>query len=192
MRTKPGGLTPAATRVLAVASDLFYTRGINTVGMELIAEEASVTKKTIYDRFGSKENLVVAYLRARDERWRHWLLDRLNQFDNPRDRVLHTFDALGEWMGETSTHGCAMVNAFAELTDPGHPGRLVVTSQKEWTHTLYRDLARELGTANPDAVAETLLVLHEGAVITHAVVGRADATETARRAAERLLPEGAS
>lgn len=189
MRTKPGGLTPAAARVLAVASDLFYTRGINTVGMELIAEEASVTKKTIYDRFGSKENLVVSYLRTRDERWRRWLHNRLNEIDNPRDQILDTFDALGEWMADTSTHGCAMVNAYAELTDPGHPGRVVVTSQKEWTRALYEDLARQLGNADPGALADTLLVLHEGAVIARTVASRTDATATAREAAARLVPE---
>jgi AcrR family transcriptional regulator len=71
-------LTPAARRVLDVATDLFYTRGINTVGMELVAERAGVTKKTIYDRFGSKQQLVVAYLRARDTRWRDFLGARLD------------------------------------------------------------------------------------------------------------------
>ena len=61
---------PAADRILRVASEMFYLRGIRAVGVDAIASEADVTKKTLYDNFGSKDNLVAAYLRGRDERWR--------------------------------------------------------------------------------------------------------------------------
>ncbi len=60
-------MTPAAHRILDAASELYYDRGINSVGMDLVAEQAGTTKKTIYDRFGSKDGLVVAYLEARAE-----------------------------------------------------------------------------------------------------------------------------
>ena len=70
-------LTPGARRVLDAASELFYERGIHAVGVDTIAEAAGVTKKTLYDRFGSKEALVVAYLQHRDARWREHLADHL-------------------------------------------------------------------------------------------------------------------
>src|SRR5918995_1572779 len=66
--------TPAADRILRAASKMFYREGIRAVGVDAIAAEADVTKKTLYDKFGSKDELIAAYLRARDERWRSWLL----------------------------------------------------------------------------------------------------------------------
>ena len=180
-------LTPAARRVLDVATDLFYTRGINTVGMELVAERAGVTKKTIYDRFGSKQQLVVAYLRARDTRWRDFLGARLDSRATARDRILATFDALGEWMDRENQRGCAMVNAYAELSDPEHPGRAVAREQKLWLRKLYTDLAREAGAADPEPLADVLSMLHEGAVVARNVSGVADAAHTAREAARTLI-----
>src|SRR5689334_11194512 len=120
MPVKDRPLTPAARRVLQVASELFYERGIGSVGLELIAADAGVTKKTVYDRFGSKDALILAYLRARDERWRDFMTGRIAGVADPRERVLATFDVLGEW-ATGSGRGCSMVNACAELPDPSHP-----------------------------------------------------------------------
>ncbi|WP_067966004.1 TetR/AcrR family transcriptional regulator [Nocardiopsis trehalosi] len=179
-------LTPAARRVLDTAAHLFYTRGITTVGMDLIADEAGVTKKTIYDRFGSKQNLVTAYLRARDHRWRHHLTTRLDAAGpDPRARILATYDALHAWTRAENTRGCAMVNAYAELSDPDHPGRRVAEEQKTWLHALYTRLLAD--AALPAAHADTLLILHEGAVTAAAVAALPDAALTARDAADRLL-----
>lgn len=185
--TEQRPLTPAARRVLEVASELFYSRGINVVGMELIAEEAGVTKKTIYDRFGSKQRLVVAYLRARDLRWRDFLISRVEAHDPPVDRIVATFTALDEWMDRENERGCAMVNAYAELSDPEHPGRAVAREQKHWLRELYQALVVRTGAGDPDALADTLVMLHEGAVIARNVTGIADAALTAREAARAVL-----
>ena len=87
-------LTPRAQRILDVASTLFYERGIHAVGVDTIAEAAGVTKRTLYDRFGSKESLVVAYLRQREEKWRKVLNEHLDKAcllytsPSPRDGLL--------------------------------------------------------------------------------------------------------
>ncbi|WP_306370322.1 TetR/AcrR family transcriptional regulator [Nocardiopsis sp. CC223A] len=180
-------LTPAARRILDVADELFYARGINTVGMELIAERAGVTKKTIYDRFGSKSALVARYLRARDARWRAHLEARLAPAATARGRIAATFDALEEWVERESPRGCSMVNAYAELADPGHPGRAVALEQKRRLRALYTDLARESGARDPEKLGDTLAMLHEGAVLTRTVTGVPDAVRTARAAADALL-----
>lgn len=183
--TKP--LTPAARRVLDVATELFYTRGINTVGMDLVAERAGVTKKTIYDRFGSKRALVVQYLRVRDARWRDHLAGYLDTSASARERVAATFDALDDWMTDENPRGCAMVNAYAELSDPEHPGRAVAEEQKLWLRGLYTDLAALSGASDPDRLGDALAMLHEGAVIARNITGVADAARTARAAADALL-----
>jgi len=183
--TKP--LTPAARRVLDVATELFYTRGINTVGMDLVAERAGVTKKTIYDRFGSKRALVVQYLRVRDARWRDHLAGYLDTSASARERVAATFDALDDWMTDENPRGCAMVNAYAELSDPEHPGRAVAEEQKLWLRGLYTDLAALSGASDPDRLGDALAMLHEGAVIARNITGVEDAARTARAAADALL-----
>ena len=185
---RPLTLTPAARRILDVAGDLFYTRGINTVGMELVAERAEVTKQTIYDRFGSKQRLVVEYLRERDARWRAHLTGYVDRADDgPRARVAATFDALDAWMAEENPRGCAMVNAYAELSDPDHPGRAVAEEQKRWLRALYTDLATATGADDPRDLADALAMLHEGAVVAQNVGGVEGAALIARAAADTLL-----
>ena len=113
--TQPA-LTPAAQRILRAAGELYYDRGINSVGMELVAEHAGTTKKTIYDRFGSKDGLVVAYLEARARRWRAHVEDHLAASGlTGGDQVLGVLDALEAWLA-AGTRGCGFVNAYAELS----------------------------------------------------------------------------
>ncbi|MFI0354644.1 TetR/AcrR family transcriptional regulator [Actinomadura sp. 9N407] len=181
-------LTPAGRRVLDVASRLFYDRGIGQVGMELIAAEAGVTKKTVYDRFGSKETLVLAYLRARDERWRAFLNERLATVDDPRERILMTYDANGEWLRANSKRGCSMINACAELPDPAHPVHETAAQQKAWLRELYAGLAAESGFER--ALADRLLILHEGATVAFSIAGIRNATDTARDTAAALMSAG--
>ncbi|MCX4819306.1 TetR family transcriptional regulator [Streptomyces sp. NBC_01142] len=137
-------MTPGARRALEAASRLFYERGIHAVGVDLIAAEAGVTKKTLYDRFGSKEQLVVEYLAARDEGWRAFLAERLDTAGpSAAERVLAVFDASRDWADEHSTRGCSMVNAHAEISDPHHPAYAIITGQKAWMLGLFTDLVRE-------------------------------------------------
>jgi AcrR family transcriptional regulator len=154
-------MTPAATRVLAAASRLFYERGIHAVGVDLIAAEAGVTKKTLYDRFGSKEQIVVEYLLDRDERWRAFLAGHLAAAPDPLARVLAVFDASRAWALENSPKGCSMVNAHAEISDPDHPAYPLITGQKEWMLALFTDLTGDAG------LGRTLMLLHEGALVAH-------------------------
>ncbi|ADD42900.1 TetR/AcrR family transcriptional regulator [Stackebrandtia nassauensis] len=181
----PPRLTPAARRVLDVASTLFYERGINTVGMDLIAATAKVTKKTIYDRFGSKEALVTAYLSERDHTWRRHLDAQLADIPGPRAKILASFDVLAAWMGD-NYRGCAMVNAYAELADPTHPARAVSTDQKKWLKNLFTDLLTQAGI-NDEHLAVQLVMLHEGSVVAAYVGGMTTAVAAARQAAATLL-----
>lgn len=178
-------LTPAGHRILDVAATLFYERGINTVGMDLIAATAKVTKKTVYDQFGSKQALVTAYLRHRDRYWRAWLAKRLAAVTDPRKRILATFDALAAWMGHLY-RGCSMVNAHAELSDPKHPARELAREQKRRLCDLYAALLAEAAIAD-DGLATQLTILHEGAITMAVVGGIDDAVTAAKTAAAALL-----
>ncbi|SER30652.1 TetR/AcrR family transcriptional regulator [Streptomyces qinglanensis] len=186
----PEELTPGARRILDAASALFYARGITAVGVDLIAKEAGTTKKTLYDRFGGKDALIAAYLRERDRRWRSWLTSWVagHAADTGAPaQLLATFDALAEWTQQHNPRGCGFVNAAAELPDPAHPGRRVITEQKHWMHGYLRELAVAAGAREPERLADRLLVLHEGAMVMRGLALVDDPVGTARALAELAL-----
>ncbi len=185
-------LTPGAQRILDVASELFYWRGIHAVGVDTIAAESGVTKRTLYDRFGSKDGLIVAYLEARDRRWRALITSRLDaEHADPVQRALAPFDVLFDWLAPSS-RGCSFVNAFAELPEPEHPGRQAVVAEKKWLRALFRELLAEAGAEDPDELAVQLLSLHEGAIVSYSIAGEANAAATVRAAAEALITRSIS
>ena len=180
-------LTPAGRRLLDSASELFYAHGINAIGVEAIARAAGVTKKTLYDRFGSKDALVAAYLTDRWQRWQAWLEGRLALLA-PADRPLGVFDSLETWLGQVPRRGCAFVNAAAELTS-NDVGRGVVIAEKAWMRELYIRLIAETGRSGPDAerLGAQLFMLHEGANVAYVLNAEDTAVATARAAAQALL-----
>lgn len=174
--------TPKARAVLAAASDLFYAHGIHAVGVEAVAERAGVTKKTLYDRFGSKERLVVEYLSARDQRWRALLSDRLRAAGPVAvERVDAILAASQEWSSTDGANGCAMINAHAEINDPAHPAHRVIVEQKQWMLEQFRTVVGD------EDLARELFLLHEGALVTHGVGVLDDVFERARAAAAALV-----
>jgi AcrR family transcriptional regulator len=179
-------LTPAGERLLAAASELFYDRGIHAVGVELIAETAGTTKKTLYDRFGSKDALVTLYLRRRAQQWQEFVRERIAAEPPGPARVLAVFDALRDRLARQH-RGCAFVNAYAELGGTGHPGIAVVRAAKADMRALFVELATQAGVADPDRVGAHLLLLYEGGTVAGTAGGQDDALTAARDAAERLL-----
>ncbi|MGA4846942.1 TetR/AcrR family transcriptional regulator [Streptomyces sp. G5(2025)] len=184
-------MTPAARRALDAAGRLFYERGIHAVGVDLIAAEAGVTKKTLYDRFGAKEQIVVEYLADRDERWKAFLAGYLEAAPTPRARILAVFDASRDWAADRSAKGCGMVNAHAEISDAAHPAYPVIIGQKAWMLALFTGLAREVSPDGAERLARTLMLLHEGGLVAHGLRVFPDALDQARGDAERLLAGGA-
>ncbi|HLS92016.1 MAG TPA: helix-turn-helix domain-containing protein [Microbacterium sp.] len=185
--SQPTHLTAGARAVLDAASTLFYERGIGSVGVDAIAAHAGVTKKTIYDRFGSKAALVEAYLRARDDRFRAWVDERIAAARGS-DRLLAVFDALASWLDTQSPLGCAFVHAHAELlAEPDHPAHAVIAGEKAWLLERFTALARDEGLADPHPLAIQLLALHEGATVLHSTAQANDAVPLARDAARALI-----
>ncbi|OZF38640.1 TetR family transcriptional regulator [Rhodococcus sp. 14-2496-1d] len=184
MLNKP--LTPAGERILTVASDLFYARGIRAVGVDLIAEEAGTTKKTLYDRFGSKDGLVQRYLTRRYGLWCDHVTRYVESLESGDARILGVYDALDLWMRDNH-RGCGFVNAFAEFGGTGSPVLAIIESEKEWTRSLFAHLATEAGYPDAEQLGTRLSVLHEGAVVMGTAGARDDAIVVARGIAFDLL-----
>lgn len=178
-------LTAAGSRLLDAAAELFYERGVRAVGVDLIAEVAGTTKKTLYDRFGSKDALVALYLLQRAHRWRDHLLARLEQGDAPVPAV---FDALESWL-DRGLRGCAFVNAYAEVgVQDGardgaddHPALPVIRAEKAWMRALFDELTGDA------VLGGQVHLVYEGTLVLLTAGANPAAVVDARRAVTTLL-----
>src|SRR6201996_4941325 len=110
----PSRRIPARERLLAAADELFYEHGINTVGIDRVIERAGVAKASLYDCFGSKEELIRAYLVSRQLARQARIEAGLLCYATPRERLLGVFDLLGELTAQPDYKGCAFVKAGSE------------------------------------------------------------------------------
>lgn len=172
-------------RILETVGDLFYRRGINTMGVDTISAESRVGKMTLYRHFCGKDDLVAAYLKRRDEWWRSEFTRRvLAGEQDPECRIDALFQVLTEWFDEEDYSGCAFINAEAEGIS--FPEEDPISAHKQWVQRLLRSIVADLPVDNPEELSEELFVLMEGAM----VVGRRQrsaAARVAQRAARRLL-----
>ena len=178
-------LTPGARRILEVASELFYRHGIHAVGVDTIAAESGITKRTLYDRFGSKDALVAAYLQHHHDAWWTDLERRLTEARAPR--ILTVFDAYAA--GPLAPNrGCAFLNAAAELP-VDHPGYAVIRAHKQAVRSRLAVLVRDDHPAlrDPAGTADTLFLLLEGAIANTGISGDDHLLQQARAAAARLI-----
>lgn len=184
-------MTPTATRILDTASELFYQHGLRAVGVERIADEANTTKKTIYDRFGSKDGLIRAYLRRRCDRWHDYATTYVDEHapEPNAQRVLAVLDALDSWMAVNS-RGCGFVNAYAELAGTGHEALPIIAEEKIWTRDYYVQLLTELGVPDADRRGRELSLVHEGAIVQLTAGAQPDAMTDARALMQRLVDAG--
>jgi AcrR family transcriptional regulator len=156
----------ARERLLAAASELFYAEGVHTVGVDRIVEQAGVAKATLYTLFGSKDGLVRAYLSARHDRTRERMTRELAaRYQTPRERLLGVFEVQGLSFVEPGFRGCAFVGANAEATD-GTSIKEITENYRGWVRSLFLDLAKEAGVADPERLAGQLVLLYDGAGIS--------------------------
>ncbi|MEU4385205.1 helix-turn-helix domain-containing protein [Promicromonospora sp. NPDC023805] len=190
-RRSPNPHTPAGEKILTTAADLFYHRGIRSVGVDLIADQAGVTKKTLYDRFGSKDALVAAYLTRRHERWVTWFGERLaaRGAAGPArgvDRVVAALELAEEWARENE-RGCAFVNAHGEIGGSDHPGNAVILADKLYMLGVFTDLLSDAGHPDAEEVGAQVHLLYEGAMVAYTTRAQPNAFAAARAAARGLL-----
>jgi AcrR family transcriptional regulator len=178
-------------RLLDTAIDLFYAQGFHSVGLDNILAEAGVTKTTFYKHFESKDDLVIAAIRRRDEwetkAWERAVNGRAG--GRERARFVALFDVFDDWFNDPGFGGCIFINAAAEFPDPRDPVHQVAAEYKRRSRDGWRDLARRCGAADPDTFADQYTALVEGTLILRHVHGRNDAARMARPMVERLVEE---
>jgi AcrR family transcriptional regulator len=175
-------------RIMETASDLFYRHGIHAVGVDTIASEAGTNKMSFYRNFASKDDLVAEYLRGVErEGWTWWDETVAAHAGNPRVQAESLFDVLVENTCDEDSRGCALANAAVEITEPGHPARPVIEKYKAEMRRRFRQLAREMGAREPNALGDSLMLLWEGAYLTRVTMGADGPVQGAAKAARALI-----
>jgi AcrR family transcriptional regulator len=158
-------------RILETAQRLFYRDGFRAVGIDTIIAEAGVAKMSLYRHFPSKDDLIVAYLQEADRRYWDWLDGAVADIEDPGDRLLGMFEAIEKLATNPECLGCAFQGTAAEYPARDHPGHRVALAHKESVRQRFTTLAREAGLADPEGLADQLLLLMDGAWVAARMYG---------------------
>jgi AcrR family transcriptional regulator len=177
---------PARERLLAAADELFYEYGVRSVGIDRVIELADVSKATLYKAFGSKDELIRAYLERRAASRRERMLAAIGRYETPRDRLLGVFDVLAASSADPGFRGCAFVNASAE-SEPGGSVEAASDESRAWLRTLFTELSAAAGVPDPAGFARALAMLYDGATVAARMDRDPGAAAAARSAAAAML-----
>ncbi|HEV7566198.1 MAG: hypothetical protein QOD05_2515 [Microbacteriaceae bacterium] len=176
-----------ATRsnVIEAADRLFYSRGIQAVGMDAVRNEAGISLKKLYSAFGSKDVLLNEVLHHRGRQWDDGIAAASAAARTPRDKLLAIYDFLNGWFRQDDFRGCAFINSFGELGSISPEIAKAAREQKSSFQRYVSSLVAEAG--GPPSLAAQLAILAEGAQTTAAISGTPDAAAHARAAAVTLI-----
>jgi AcrR family transcriptional regulator len=174
--------------LIDTAIELFAEHGFHATGIDRIAEVAGVSKKTLYHHFRSKEELILAALKHHDGLFRNFLMKSVDQLsDSPYERLLGIFDVAQAWFSGKDFYGCMFINAIGEYSHGDTAIRRACQDFKTQVSAYVEQLAVSAQIDNPKALAESLSILLEGAIVTAQVAGNAESAGTAKRAAKVLI-----
>jgi AcrR family transcriptional regulator len=167
-------------RILETADRLFYLQGIRAIGVDTIAAEIGISKRTLYNHFPSKDALISAYLERR-------FVQPRPSDKPPAEQILATFDSLERRFASKDFRGCPFVNAVAELGTEDQSVRKVAIAFKESRRLWFRDRLVELGVADAEALATQLTLLVDGSIAQDLVRNDPAMARAAKEAAWVLL-----
>jgi len=167
--------------IISTALDSFYQHGFHATGIDKIIAEAGVSKKTLYNHFKSKDELILVTLRKRDELFRNTIMHETERLaSRPKERLLSIFDAHAVWFNSTTFSGCMFINAAAEYADQQDPNHLMCADHKRLVRDYIKELAQQAGIDNVEALSAQLHLLLEGAIVEAHVSNNKNAAELAR------------
>jgi AcrR family transcriptional regulator len=180
----------ARERILAAAYELFSRRGIRAVGTDEIVERAGVARSTLYRHFRTKEDLVLAFLQRREQRWTREFVEAeaRRRGSTPREQLLAIFDVFDEWFHRDDFEGCSFINTLLEVGDREGPLGGASVAHLEYIRSVVARIAEDAGVEHPEAFAESWHILMKGSIVA---AGEGDllAARRARAMGESLLDE---
>ena len=172
------------------ALEVFYKNGFHATGMDLLVTKTGVSKTSMYKHFRTKEELILATLRLRDDMFRNWLYRRIKELGvTPEKQLLAMFDVLNEWFSQNEFRGCMFIKASAEFQDKTHPIHVQAAEHKRLLLSWIAQIARAAGLRDPDDLARQLLLLKEGAIVTAAMGLSETPAKDAKHAAQTLIAQ---
>lgn len=183
---------PSARRdhLLQVASDLFARYGYHSTGVDRILTESGVAKMTLYKHFASKDELIAQSIRFRGARSRGWFITEIEaRTADPEARLLALFDVLEAWFEHESFRGCPFVNATAEYGDADDPIHAAAAEHKALLRDYFVEQAANAGFCSPGDIADHVMLLMEGAIVTRQVSGPQSPSREAAAALRVLLAD---
>jgi AcrR family transcriptional regulator len=182
------GSLEVRNKILETASALFYQRGARAVGVDLVVAEARVAKTSLYRHFGTKDDLIAAFLAREDEDfWGTWDRVAENHQEDPRAELDAHLEWIGERVGRPNYRGCPQINVAAEFPEADHPARKVAAEHKREMRRRLKGIASRLGVANADDLAGQLCVLVNGAFVSSQVLEPGEAIPLLQRMAHALV-----
>ena len=195
MPSIPSATPTSAKRrhLLETAWRLFYRDGYRAVGIDTLLAEADLAKMTLYNHFSSKEELIVAVIKKRSEEVLAGLAQAVVDAGNsPERRLLAVFDWLKVLFGARDFNGCAFIRALSEFPESSHPVHQTARGHKQSVRKMLVRLSAEAGARDPAALADSLRLLIDGALVAAQATGSAKPAVTARAAAASLLKQARS
>ena len=178
--------------LIDVAAELFNRLGYHASGVDQVIAESGIAKTTLYRHFNSKEDLIVAVLRRLDERFREDMRDTVDaSAQDPRDKLLATFDFLEGWFKEKTFYGCPFISAAGEYGGHTNPVFREAAMHKRLMVAYFEELARAAKLKNPKRIAEEISLLHEGATAVAHISGDHGVARQAKRIVAKLLKDTA-
>ncbi len=178
----------ARQQILETASELFYQKGIQHVGINEVIAQSGVAKRTLYRWFPSKDLLIEEVMKYRASQWICWFETAVSERGNtPKERLLATFDVLREWYASPDFRGCPFINAVLEIADASHKAHQVSINLRESIRQIIMRLAAEAGVKNPDLFSQQYLLLIGGASLMATIEQSADGATFAQTALSILI-----
>jgi AcrR family transcriptional regulator len=175
-------------RILDTACTLFYQRGVRAVGVDLVVAKAGVAKTSLYRHFGTKDDLIAAFLEREDaDFWATW--DRVagQHGDDAAAELDAHLGWIGERVGRPNYRGCPQINVAAEFPDIDHPARKVASAHKCQMRQRLKGIAERLGVVRPDELAGQLSLLINGAFVSSQIFEPGEATPLLQRMSRTLI-----
>ncbi len=157
--------------LMRVVYELFYQRGIHSVGVDEIAKVADIAPTTMYRIFDSKDELVAAYADHIDQYWRNWLHQAIAEQVDPVAKIRAAFNALATAVSSPEHRGCPFQMILAEYPDPTHNAHIAAVANKTYARNTFRDLARAAAIDHPNQVGDQLALLFDGAYANNQAMG---------------------
>ncbi|MCA9954131.1 MAG: TetR/AcrR family transcriptional regulator [Ardenticatenaceae bacterium] len=182
-------VSSAKEKLFQTAVRLFYQRGYQATGVDTIAAESSVGKMTLYRHFPSKDDLIVAFLHASDEEFWAYFESSTAQVPTAREKLQAFFEALQAYTLSPDCYGCPFLNVATEFPERTYAGHQVAIAHKQVVRERFMQLTEEAGARQPEALANALMLLMDGAYMAARMFGSSPASPAANvaEAARHLI-----